>query len=316
VTEPLEGVRHETSDRWEWIEHLVPIRFARVLWDSLFPKRFRALVLDALDGTPAADYAKPLTFCLGCWLLLYAAFVSFPGADVAAGIEQTLKSLPSAERHSVARTLGIDTLGKEGAVIPDTGAVSLDVGRASRVLHAKLGKRAGRIDGHDVAGYLESHGQPELGLDVRGYIDRELNRRRDLAETVVVMFAVFGLIPAWFVSHLLLGAKHRSFRQTRFVHMYNDSWLLVFFIVPFVLGEYSQQAFDSLRLMQAFIVIAVVSIPFWLVRTVWLYRATHGAPVWRVAASHVIGFAVALGTAFGMAYLFGMVSGLIRRAGF
>jgi hypothetical protein len=63
--------RPPAHDRWEWIEHVVPISFLRVLWNGLFPSRFRALVLEALDGTPPEGYSRPLTFCIGCWLLFF-----------------------------------------------------------------------------------------------------------------------------------------------------------------------------------------------------------------------------------------------------
>jgi hypothetical protein len=42
-----------------------------VLWNGLFPSRFRALVLEALDGTPPEGYSRPLTFCIGCWRLFF-----------------------------------------------------------------------------------------------------------------------------------------------------------------------------------------------------------------------------------------------------
>ena len=62
----------------EWREHVLPFKFFRALWDARFPSRFRRLVLEALDGTPAEGYSRRVTFCLGCWLLFAAAATNFP----------------------------------------------------------------------------------------------------------------------------------------------------------------------------------------------------------------------------------------------
>lgn len=280
------------DDRWEWVEHVVPISFLRVLWNGLFPSRFRALVLEALDGSPPQGYSRPLTFCMGCWLLFFASAQAFPWAFRTVGLSPILTSLPAADRHAVARQLGIDTI----VTIPDSGNVGMgNAGlRAVERVHHVTGKRFGRPTPSDIAEYLETHGDSDLAIRVRGYALREEDRPSPINETALIFFVVFGLVPGWWVSHKLLASRKRTARETRYVHMYNDSWFVVFVLIPASIATYAGTAFATRVPQRLLLGIAAIGAVTWIVRTPMLFRATHDAARWRVAVAHIAGFTVAV----------------------
>lgn len=312
---PADGSRRPPAeDRWEWVEHLVPISFLRVLWNGLFPSRFRALVLEALDGTPPQGYARPFTFCMGCWLLLVAAMQSFPWAFEATGLTPILQSLPPADRREVAQELGIDTM----AVIRDSGEVKLgNAGlRAVDRIHHLTGKRFGRPTPSDIAQYLESRGDTALAIRVRGYALREDERPTPFGETTVAFFVVFGLVPGWWISHKLLASRKRTAVETRYVHMYNDGWFVVFVLIPLSIATYAGTAFATRVPQRVLLAIALIGLTTWLVRTPQLFRATHDSPRWRVALAHVAGLLVALLMAVVFAVISAILKAAVLRSGF
>ena len=312
---PADGSRRPPEDdRWEWVEHIVPISFLRVLWNGILPSRFRTMVLEALDGTPPQGYARPLTFCMGCWLLFFAAARAFPWAFSIAGVSPILASLPAADRHAVAQKLGIDTIIR----VPDTGSVTFgDAGlRALDRVHLLTGERFGRPTPSDIAQYLETQGDTALAIRVRGYTMREGERPTPFGETTLVFFVVFGLVPGWWVSHKLLASRTRTVRETRYVHMYNDSWLVVFVLIPLSIATYAGTAFASRVPQRMLLAIAAIGFTTWIVRTPRLFRATHDAPRWRVALAHIVGLFVAVAMAAVFAILSTIVTISIMRSGF
>ena len=312
---PADGSRRPPEeDRWEWIEHVVPISFLRVLWNGLFPSRFRALVLEALDGTPPQGYARPLTFCIGCWLLFFAAVQTFPWAFSTVGLNPIFTSLPAGDRHAVAQKLGIDTI----VAIKDSGNVSFgNAGlRAVDRVHHLTGKRFGRPTSSDIAEYLETQGDTTLAIRVRGYAAREDERPTPFSETTLVFFVVFGLVPGWWVSHKLLGSRKRTVRETRYVHMYNDSWFVVFVLIPFSIATYAGTAFATRVPQRVLLAIAAVGLMTWVVRTPQLFRATHDASRWRVALAHIAGLVVATLMALVFAVGSTIVKVTVLRSGF
>jgi hypothetical protein len=311
----IDDRRREPGERWEWIEYIVPVSFLRVLWNGLFPSRFRALVLEGLDGSPPPGYARPLSFAIGCWLLLFAAGRAFPWAFKVNGVANVLSVLPAADRHEVAHRLGIDTI--PGVVIPDSGEVRLGPARARVVdrVHRLTQQRFGRPTPSDIADYLEGSGDVALGIRVRGYAARMDDRPTPVDETTVIFFVVFGLVPGWWVSHLILASHRRSARETRAVHMYNDSWFVVFVLIPFSLATYAGGAFDSRAPQYALLAAAIAGLVTWIARTPGLYRATHDAARWRVALAHVAGLSVAAVMAVIFAILQMVVVTAVNRLG-
>jgi hypothetical protein len=312
---PVDGSRRPLAeDRWEWIEHIVPISFLRVLWNGLRPSRFRVLVLEALDGTPPQGYARPLTFCMGCWLLFFAAAQAFPWAFSTVGLNPILTSLPAADRQAVARQLGIDTI----IAIRDTGNVTFgNAGlRAVDRVHHLTGKRFGRPTPSDIAQYLETKGDTALAVRVRGYALRQDERPTPFGETTLVFFVVFGLVPGWWVSHKILASRKRTVVETRYVHMYNDSWFVVFVLLPLSIATWAGTAFATRVPQRMLLAIAAAGLLTWIVRTPMLFRATHDAPRWRVAAAHLAGFTVAVAMAAAFAILSTIVTVTIMRSGF
>jgi len=304
------------EERWEWVEHLVPLQFLRALWDALFPKRFERVVVDALDGTPAPGYARPLTFCLGCWLLLYAVGKTTPWAFSGTGIVTVLRELPPAERHAVAAQLGIDTLA--GVIVVDSGSVPIARGARLVIAHVDkvLGKPFGRASASDVAQYLEKNHQLDLAIRVRGYVARYEERPTPFSETSLVMFVVFGLVPGWWVSHLILHSRRRTLRETRYVHMYNDSLLVVWCLAPFFVATWAGEAFATAGPQHVLTVVVLAGAAYWLWRTVRLFRLTHAVPVWRIAAAHVAGVTVAFIMCLVFSFGAGILRGTMARAGF
>ncbi|HEY4304236.1 MAG TPA: hypothetical protein VGM82_07215 [Gemmatimonadaceae bacterium] len=290
-------LHEDEEDRAEWVEHLVPLQFLRVLWNGVFPSRFRKLVLDAVSGTPPLGDARPFTFCLGCWLLVYSVASTFSTDH---GIENALQVLPAVERHQVAQRLGIDTM----VVIPDTGKIALDTarGRVAQRVRQVTGKRFHNISAVEIATYLEKHGDKELGLRVRGFASLD-EHDEIVGEGTIVLFVVFGLVPGWWLAHRVLASPRRSFRETRYVYMYNDSWLLVFFVCPMIMMIATNEAFSSGVPMNVLIGICLAALLVWIVRTPRLFRATHDASLWRVAIAQlcviVVAFAVFFAVAIG-----------------
>jgi hypothetical protein len=306
--------RPPVHDRWEWVEHVVPISFLRVLWKGLFPSRFRALVLEALDGTPPEGYSRPLTFCIGCWLLFFGTVQALPWAFRTVGLTPIIASLPSADRHTVLHKLGIDTI----VVVKDSGEVLFGTGgrRALARVHHLTGKRFGRPTPSDIAQYLESQGDSALAIRVRGYAARQDERPSPFNETTLIVFVVFGLVPGWWVSHKLLGSRKRTARETRYVHMYNDGWFVVFVLVPFSMATYAGTAFATSVPQRLLVGITIVGAVTWIVRTPMLFRATHDAPRWRVAVAHIVGLFVATAMAVLFAIAGTIVSVTVMRSGF
>lgn len=290
---PADEVRRPpVEERWEWIEHVVPISFLRVLWNGIFPSRFRALVLDGLDGAPPPGYARPLTFCIGCWLLFFASVQAFPWASLGSGLPSIFGALPAADRRAVAHSLGIDTI----LVIKDSGSIAYgNAGlRALERVHRLTGKRFGQPTASDIADYLDKQGEGDLAIRVRGYVARQVDRPTPFNETALVFFVVFGLVPGWWVSHKLLASRRRTALETRYVHMYNDSWLVVFVLIPLSIATYAGTAFATRVPQRILLAIAIAGLVTWLARTPMLFRATHDAPRWRVAAAHVAALVVAV----------------------
>jgi hypothetical protein len=321
------------EQRWEWIEHVVPISFLRVLWNGLFPSRFRTLVLEALDGEPSQvasiaeprppvrsgeegrdSYSRPLTFCIGCWLLFFATGQAFPWAFRVVGLGPVLTSLPAADRHAVAHMFGIDTI----IVVKDSGSLSLgNAGlRAVDRVHHLTGKRFGRPTPSDIAQYIEDHGDLDLAIRVRGYAQRDEDRPTPFNETTLIFFVVFGLVPGWWVSHKLLASRKRTARETRYVHMYNDGWFVVFVLIPVSIATWAGTAFATRVPQRVLLAITVAGLVTWLVRTPMLFRATHGAPRWRVAVAHIAGLTVAILMAVAFAIANAIVTVAVMRSGF
>lgn len=303
---------HRTDDdRWEWVEHLVPIQFLRVLWNGLFPSRFRAMVLEGIDGTPAKGYARPLTFCLGCWLLLYSVVNAFP---LGHGVAAALTALPAVERQQLAQRLGIDTIA--GVVISPTAKVEFGKARHAVVVHLRdvLHKRVRNASSAEIASYVETHGDKELGLRVRGYASLA-DRPELFTESTLVLFVVFGLVPCWWIAHLVLASPRRSFRETRYVYMYNDSWLLVFFFCPLMIFAAGDEALSGIEL-DVLGPLCALALLFWLARTPRLFKATHAAALWRIIVAQMCVFALAFAMMFVASIGRGMWIGLLRRWGF
>lgn len=278
----------------EWLDHLVPLQLLRALWDALFPSRFERIVVESIDGTPPAGYPRPITFSIGCWLLFFAVAQAFPWAFATTGVSAVLNALPAAERHQVADRLGISAI--PGLAIADTGLMSFgrNTRPAAAVVRARLGRRAGRVTASEVAGYLESHGDAELGLRVRGFAARANEKSSPFDQTTLVMFVVFGLVPGWLVSHLILHSARRTVRETRRVHMYNDSWLVVTCLIPLSVATYSGEAFATPWPQRMLAAIGVAALLVWMIRTVRLFRLTHQSPAWRTMLAHAAGLGVAL----------------------
>jgi hypothetical protein len=253
----------------------VPIQFLRVLWDALFPSRFQHIVLEGIDGTPPPGFARPLTFCLGCWLLFYGVAKVTPWAFSASGAPAVLRELPPADRDTVMRVLGLDTV--RGVVVADTGPQPIVAGtrRAIGYVNERLGKRFGRPTASEFAAFLESHGKPELGLRLRGYASRLEDRPTPFSETSLVFFVVFGLVPGWWVSHKVLASPRRTFRETRAVHMYSDAFLVAYMLVPLSVATWAGLAFASSRPQEVVTVIGIAAFVYWIWSTLRIYRVTQ-----------------------------------------
>jgi hypothetical protein len=301
----------------EWLEHILPLKFFRTLWDALFPSRFRHLVLEALDGPPAEGYSRPVTFCLGCWLLFAAVATNFPLSSSDAGIEATLSALPTSDRRAVVHALGIDTMAS--VTIADTGRVRFRGGATQIVsapLRRPLKRRFGRITERDIAQYLGRNGQEDLALRMRGVVDRTNDRPQLFGDTALLLIIAFAMVPGWAVSHLVLRRTGRTMRETRYVHMYNDAWLVFAGLIPFWFGLYAETAIDARLPTQIFISTGLIGLIFWLVRTPRLFHATHGVSVARVAVAHVAGLGTTAGMTMVVAFGLGLARGLMGRYGF
>ncbi|HEY4304235.1 MAG TPA: hypothetical protein VGM82_07210 [Gemmatimonadaceae bacterium] len=131
-----------------------------------------------------------------------------------------------------------------------------------------------------------------------------------------MFFVVFGLVPGWWVSHTLLASTRRTARETRAVHMYSDSWFVVFVLMPLSIATYAGTAFASQNPQRILLALAIAGLVIWLARTPMLFRATHGASRGRVIVAHAAGLTVSVIMAVLFAAASSIVTVAITRSGF
>jgi hypothetical protein len=70
------------------------------------------------------------------------------------------------------------------------------------------------------------------------------------------------MVPGWPVSHVVLGRAGRTMREARYVHMYNDAWLVFACLIPFWFGLYAETAVDLRLPTQIFIITGLIGLEF------------------------------------------------------